>query len=229
MAEIIIVDDERTNRRILRAHLEREDHRVLEAESEGETVALLENRAAPDLLIVDLHLKEASGVELLRHLRADPIFGPLPALFFSAVPEREAVLMAAGLGIIEFLAKPLNTARLRHGVGTAVARNWMQNLFEDPVAVCRRLSTDREVYRDRASRLFASLSKAIGPPPESAAKEPAAPSPERLARDAAELGLSILQPALEQWQRDGAGAAAPPLLRRGATIARLCHAFASRA
>ncbi len=228
MAEIIIVDDDRTNRLILRAHLEREGHRVLEAETGTETLELLEFRAAPDLLIVDLHLKEASGVDLLRNLRADAIFGPLPALFFSATPEREAVLAAAGLGIIEFLAKPLQPARLRHGVAAAVARNWMQHLFEDPVAVCRRLSTDREIYRARVDRLFADVAALIAGPPQAEAPEPAPRPLEVLAREAAELGLTVAAPALEAWRAAGPDAAPSPLLRRGPTIARLCAAFAFR-
>jgi len=229
MAEIIIVDDDRTNRLILHAHLEREDHRVIEAESEAGALDLLENRAAPDLLIVDLHLKETSGVDLLRRLRADPIFGSLPALFFSAIPEREAVVAAAGLGIIEFLAKPLQPARLRHGVAAAVGQHWMQHLFEQPHAVCRRLSTDRDVYRERANRLFAGLAKVAGPA-EPAPAAPSAPSPlEALQREAFELGLTILLQPIDEWRRAGTGAAAPPPLQRLKVIARLCNAFADRA
>jgi CheY-like chemotaxis protein len=227
VAGILIVDDETTNRRMLRSILERDAHRVWEAGTVTETFAVLENEAAPDLAILDLRLVEGSGVEILRRLRDDPVFKPLPVLFCSGQPDRSAVLEAAQLGVVGFVTKPIDPTRVRAGVNKALGARWLRAHFDDPVAVGQRLSTDREKIAEMVADFFRELATMITLVIESEDERSAA---ERhlaaLRKTAEELGLHLLAPALAQWgQAKLSDRAVPPLLRRGPVLARLYAAF----
>ena len=226
VAGILIVDDESANRRILRAILERDQHTVWEAASVNQAFEVLEKKAAPDLVIIDLRLESESGVEILRRLRADPIYGPLPVLFCSGTPDRSAVMETAQLGVSGFLTKPLDPLRLRVALGKVLGSSWMRGHFEDPVSVCGRLHTDREKLLEYAHRFFIELANAVdvgsATEKERAAVQPQIPA---LHREASNLGLRVLLPALEQWEKAEGGASVPALLHRSATIGRLFEAF----
>ena len=229
MAGILIVDDETTNRRLLRAVLERDSHKVWEAVTVSETFEVLENTATPDLAIFDLRLNDESGVELLRRLRADPVFRPLPVLFCSGMPDRDAVLEAAQLGVVGFLAKPLDPARVRAGVSKALGSRWLRAHFDDPLVVAHRLSTDRDKIAEIGTRFFRELAAMLTLVIESDEERASAQRQiAALRKTAAELGLHLLEPALEQWERSGlADKDIPALLRRGPLFARLFGAYVS--
>jgi DNA-binding response OmpR family regulator len=64
---ILVVDDDFLIREALKLHLEREGYRVSLASNGMEAVACLE-RAAPNVLILDLFMPEMDGFETLRRL-----------------------------------------------------------------------------------------------------------------------------------------------------------------
>jgi len=67
MANILIVDDERSIRLLLRALLERENHHVFEA-SNGRAGLDLYRERAFDLIITDLTMPEMDGLEFISEL-----------------------------------------------------------------------------------------------------------------------------------------------------------------
>jgi CheY-like chemotaxis protein len=71
MADVLIVDDEQTNRVLLATLLRHAGHTPLEA-SNGRDALTMAKEIAPALVIVDLSLSDISGVEVLRELRSDP-------------------------------------------------------------------------------------------------------------------------------------------------------------
>ena len=224
--KILIVDDDSSSRKMLRVALVREGGEVWEAPSSEEALKVLETQAAPDLALVDLHLDAESGVDLLRRLRADLVFGPLPVLFYSATPERDAVVEALKLGTLGFLAKPVDYNRLRILVEKARADDWMRVHFESPDAVFRRSGLDREKLRELGRAFFDQLATSVTHDLESR-NEHAAVVPRLVAlrRTAGELGLLTIKAGLEQWEEGAVDFRAPPLLKRNATLRRLFAAF----
>ena len=51
-----------------------------ESGSPDEAWKVLEESAVPDLAILDLRLGDASGIDLMRRLRADPLWAALPVV-----------------------------------------------------------------------------------------------------------------------------------------------------
>ena len=211
----------------MRVLLERDAHNVWEAGSPDEGWQVLEASATPDLAIVDLRLGEASGIDLMRRLRADPVWAALPVVLCSATPDRESVLSSAQLGAAAFLTKPYDAQRIRAAVSKALATKWTRKHFEDPVTVTRRLSTDRDHLAQLAKGFFAELQTALRVVIETEEeRKTALVHLVALRRTAAELGMHSIEVALSEWEKAGAAQEAlPEVLRRAAVLARLFGAL----
>ncbi len=227
VAGILLIEDDAAARHLLRVLLERDAHVVWEAGSPDDGWRVLEETAAPDLAIVDLRLGEASGIDLMRRLRADPIWAALPVVLCSATPDRESVLSSAQLGAAAFLTKPYDAQRIRAAVSKALVTKWTRKHFEDPVTVTRRLSTDRDHVAQLVKAFFAELQTALRVVVETEEeRKTAVVHVVALRRTAADLGLLSVEMALSEWEKAGVSHdTVPEVLRRVAVLARLFGAL----
>jgi response regulator of citrate/malate metabolism len=69
-------------------------------------------RLAPDLVLLDVYLPDASGLEVLRRLRALPGGGP-DVILLTAARELAAVRAAMRAGALQYLLKPVDFGALR--------------------------------------------------------------------------------------------------------------------
>lgn len=76
----------------------------------------------PDLLLMDLHLAECSGAELMQLIRQDPAYYALPILFLSGDtdPVRHNSVLSQGADL--FLLKPIKPDQLIAAVATRIGR-----------------------------------------------------------------------------------------------------------
>jgi two-component system, chemotaxis family, protein-glutamate methylesterase/glutaminase len=106
MIRAIVADDSATARQLLRSVLERDgDIRIIaEARDGREAVALVE-RERPDLVVMDVHMPGADGLEATKEIMAS---APTPILIVSAVRQRDVdlSLSATQAGALMALAKP---------------------------------------------------------------------------------------------------------------------------
>ncbi|KOX26087.1 histidine kinase [Streptomyces sp. NRRL F-6491] len=81
----MIVDDNPTNRYVLRTTLSRAGHTVVEAEDGTGALALLKDAdALPEVAVVDVRLPDMTGFEVCERIKADPATAALPVLHVSA-------------------------------------------------------------------------------------------------------------------------------------------------
>src|SRR4051794_28663547 len=110
MAEaILVVDDDAPIRRMLDRVLTAEGYAVETAADGGDALAAVE-RAAPDLVVLDVAMDGLDGLAVCRRIRAKGL--SLPVLLLTArdtVPDRVAGLDA---GADDYLAKPFATDEL---------------------------------------------------------------------------------------------------------------------
>jgi putative two-component system response regulator len=104
---ILIVEDDETDRLIVRLFLEQAGYRVLEANS-AESGLELCNRTRPDLLLIDGLLPRMNGFQMCRALRAIPEYRDSPILVLSGLEEPEWPARAIEAGATGFILKSNN-------------------------------------------------------------------------------------------------------------------------
>lgn len=111
---LLLVDDEEANLDLLEAFLEQDGYAaLLRARDGAEAVALFEAHR-PDIVLLDLHMPNRSGFEVLRdiQLRVEP--GDfVPILVLTADATSSARTRALSEGAHDFLIKPLDAVEVR--------------------------------------------------------------------------------------------------------------------
>ncbi len=114
---VLVVDDNATNRTLLRHHLPRWGVECATAASADEALAALRTAAAHGapyhVALLDLQMPDVDGIELARTIKADPRLAATPLLLLSSLGVREQVEAAHLAGFGAVLNKPLRMARLR--------------------------------------------------------------------------------------------------------------------
>ena len=106
-ATILVVDDERNIRGLLRMYLEQEGYRVEEAVEGEEALARLEQSPYPDLMILDLMLPGVDGWEVCRRVRGAS-HRDLPILMLTARDDDVDKIVGLELGADDYVTKPFN-------------------------------------------------------------------------------------------------------------------------
>lgn len=100
---VVVIDDERTIQATLTAILERHQYRVHVAPTASLGRKKVEE-IKPDLVLLDLGLPDAEGLDVLRSLKAD--FPALPVMILTAHDTLANAIEAIKLGAFHFLSKP---------------------------------------------------------------------------------------------------------------------------
>jgi two-component system KDP operon response regulator KdpE len=134
---VLVIDDEPQIRRFLRAGFELHGFSVREAENaaEGLKAATLN---PPDLIILDLHLPDLEGSEMLERLRS---WSNVPVIVLSIESDEEEKVRLLKLGADDYVVKPFGIAELL-ARGDAALRRYFKSKTEDPVVIAGPLSID---------------------------------------------------------------------------------------
>jgi DNA-binding response OmpR family regulator len=107
-ATVLLVEDERKLRDLVRSYLERAGLTVLSTGSGAEAISLA-SAAAPDLVILDLGLPDVPGESVARELRDD---GQVPILMLTAKATQEDRIVGLELGADDYVTKPFSPREL---------------------------------------------------------------------------------------------------------------------
>lgn len=102
MPKVMIVDDDRTTVKLLQTLLELDGFEISVSGRGGDVMGLVE-KVHPDLILMDYHLTDMDGVDVLRDLRATETFSKMPIVMTSGLDVEEEVM---GAGATAFLVKP---------------------------------------------------------------------------------------------------------------------------
>ena len=101
---ILIADDEKEIRELLRLYLENENYQVVEAEDGQQALGIL-HREKIDLCILDIMMPKMDGYKTLREIRKE---SNIPVIILSAKDADSEKILGLNLGADDYIGKPFN-------------------------------------------------------------------------------------------------------------------------
>ena len=102
------IEDNETNVEVMRGMLMQRPQLQLSVSMRGLDGLDAVRRQPPDLILLDMHLPDIDGLELLRRLRSDAVTAGVPVLVVSADATPQRIDEALAAGARQYLSKPLN-------------------------------------------------------------------------------------------------------------------------
>ncbi|MDO5403501.1 MAG: response regulator [Eubacteriales bacterium] len=106
MANILIVDDSRTSRRILRGILESAGHVIVGEAVNGEDGFIQYKELHPDIVTMDITMPKMDGIEALELIKHEN--SAAVVIMITAAGQQNKVVEAIRAGAREFLTKPFD-------------------------------------------------------------------------------------------------------------------------
>ncbi len=118
---ILVVEDEKPIRDLLRFSLEREGFQIETAEDAAAArLCLAEHR--PDLVLIDWMMPVTSGLEFARELKAAATFSDIPLIMLTARGEEGDKVKGLNIGCDDYVTKPFSTAELVARISAVLRR-----------------------------------------------------------------------------------------------------------
>jgi DNA-binding NtrC family response regulator len=151
--QLLLVDDNPTNLQVLYQTLEGHGYRLLVARSGRDALAIAE-RAAPDLIMLDVMMPEMDGFETCARLKENPQTRNAAVIFLSALTDPSDKVRGLELGGIDFVTKPFQAEEVLARVKTHLRiRHLDQELRRRNEALEHELSVAQELLREARDRI----------------------------------------------------------------------------
>jgi signal transduction histidine kinase/DNA-binding response OmpR family regulator/HAMP domain-containing protein len=167
---VLVVDDNRTNRRILDGMLKRWEMTVAQAEGGEEALALLsaaQKAGEPyRLVLTDMHMPEMDGFALVERIRRMPELCAATIMMLTSAGHRGDAARCQELGVSAYLLKPIRQSELREAVARVlgaketkgaiplITRYSLQDAREPSATLRIVLAEDNLVNQRLATRLL---------------------------------------------------------------------------
>lgn len=124
-AHVLIVDDERANRLILRSICEKLGVGLIDEAEDGAAALELITRFHPDLMLLDIRMAGMDGFEVMRHVRQNPALQNLTILVATSLQDSTDRLRCFDYGASDVVSRPFDpqelTARIRAHLRSTIA------------------------------------------------------------------------------------------------------------
>jgi two-component system phosphate regulon response regulator PhoB len=118
---ILIVEDERSIRQLVRFTLERAGFRVVEAEDAATAEVAIADQGV-DLVLLDWMLPDQNGIDLARRLKADELTWSIPIIMLTARSEEEDKIKGLNIGADDYVTKPFSPRELVARINAVLRR-----------------------------------------------------------------------------------------------------------
>ena len=139
---ILIADDEKEIRDLLRLYLENEDYKIVEAADGMETMAVIKDKN-PDLCLLDIMMPGKDGLSVLKEIRKE---SNIPVIIISARTADAERILGLDLGADDYIPKPFNplevVARVKSNLRRYTSLGSAKNISETLTVKDLTLDTD---------------------------------------------------------------------------------------
>jgi two-component system phosphate regulon response regulator PhoB len=148
LANVLLVEDEKSITTLIKYNLEKEGFKVYCSET-GEDALKIIKEKTPDLVILDWMLPDTSGIDVCRQIKIDKKLKNIPVLILTAKGEPDDKIKGLEVGADDYVTKPFNNKELLLRVKSLIKRS-KPSLLED-LGIFKDLKIDRitrKVFRE---------------------------------------------------------------------------------
>ncbi|MEY3112603.1 MAG: phosphate regulatory protein, partial [Pseudomonadota bacterium] len=148
LANILLVEDEKSIVTLIKYNLEKEGFKVFCSET-GEDALKIIKEKTPDLVILDWMLPDTSGIDVCRQIKIDKKLKNIPVLILTAKGEPDDKIKGLEVGADDYVTKPFNNKELLLRIKSLIKRS-KPSLLED-LGIFKDLKIDRitrKVFRE---------------------------------------------------------------------------------
>jgi signal transduction histidine kinase/CheY-like chemotaxis protein len=169
-AKVLVVDDNRTNRMILEAMLQRWEMKVMSVEGAEEALrqlgAACEAGEPFELVVTDMHMPKMDGFALVERIRQRPELSTATIMMLTSAGHQGDAARCRELGVSAYLLKPIRQSELREaiarvlgtkeekGATALITRYSLQDAREPSLSLRILLAEDNLVNQRLATRLL---------------------------------------------------------------------------
>ncbi|WP_235935129.1 HD domain-containing phosphohydrolase [Candidatus Laterigemmans baculatus] len=150
-SRILIVDDEPLNIAVVQGYLEMEGYQCIRSTDFAVDALPMVEQFRPDLILLDIHMPEVNGLEILKALRADSEFSTIPVVILTATSTDETKLEALQCGATDLLSKPVHQgemlARIRNVLTVKSYQDRLRGYSEELELAVRKRTAELEASR----------------------------------------------------------------------------------
>jgi adenylate cyclase len=152
---ILAVDDYPENLDIVSMRLTAQGYDVAMAANGREALSVV-YETLPDLILLDVMMPEMNGIEVVRHLKADPAVRAIPIVLLTARSEVDDVVAGLNAGADDYLTKPFDHATLVARVRSLLRIKSLYDTVEKQASELAALNRDLE---ERVARQVEELER----------------------------------------------------------------------
>jgi CheY-like chemotaxis protein len=134
--KVLVVDDERQIRDLLKEFLTGEAYEVILASNGKEAIEVTE-REHPDVILLDLKMPGIGGIEVCQRLKEEPTTQFIPIIVVTGYVDNKIHAIEAGAD--DFIHKPINLSELGFRVKSILRTRYLTNELERAVAHIQEL------------------------------------------------------------------------------------------
>jgi CheY-like chemotaxis protein len=120
---VLLVDDDRSIRRIAQIALAEVGHFQVTLASSGQEALNLAQKEQPDLVLLDVMMPEMDGFAVLIKLQKDPTTSAIPVIFMTASVTEDEQLQYRTLGVRGVIVKPFDPMTLAEQIKHILSEN----------------------------------------------------------------------------------------------------------
>lgn len=150
---VLVVEDDRSTRTLLRELMEQEGYRVVEAEN-GETGLEAYIRLSPNIVLLDAVMPVMDGFACCSQLQKLPGSGQTPVLMITALEDEESVDRAFDVGATDYVTKPIHWPVLRQRVKRLIQQSQLSEKLDAAIKELQSLANLDGLTQLANRRLF---------------------------------------------------------------------------
>jgi putative two-component system response regulator len=143
-ARILIVDDQEANTRLLGRILEKAGYEEVASTNDSTQAVAIQARFRPDLILLDVHMKEMDGFKVLEDIIAHSARGEhIPVIMITADDSAETKRRALALGAKDFVGKPFDSAEVLLRIRNHLETRFLHHRLRDQNVQLEIMVTER--------------------------------------------------------------------------------------